>query len=148
MKAKRKAIAIGVAISLVALLGIQPAKAAGNVTLRMTMWSSNAGHLALFNGLAADFIKLNPEVKEIKFESLDFGTYTQTLTTQIAGGKSPDLAWVLEKDAQQFRQNRLLVNVGKQMKRDASYKLNEIAPGALALWRTKEIGRASCRERV
>ena len=58
-------VAVGVAISLVAMLGIQPANAAGDVTLRMTMWSSNAGHLALFNGLAADFIKLNPEVKEI-----------------------------------------------------------------------------------
>jgi len=138
VKAKRQAVAVGVAISLVALLGIQPAQAAGNVTLRMTMWSSNAGHLALFNGLAADFIKQNPEVKEIKLESLDFATYTQTLTTQIAGGKSPDLAWILEKDAQQFRQNRLLVNVGLEMKKNASYKLNEIAPGALSLWQTKD----------
>ena len=136
MKATKKALAAVVAMSLVALFGIQPAKAAGNVTLRMTMWSSNAGHLALFKGLAADFIKQNPDVKEIKFESLDFATYTQTLTTQIAGGKSPDLAWVLEKDAQQFRQNKLLVNVGPQMLSDPDYKANEIAPGALSLWRT------------
>lgn len=138
MKTKERLLAVGVAISLVAMLGVQPAKAAGNVTLRMTMWSSNAGHLALFNGLAADFIKQNPEVKEIKLESLDFATYTQTLTTQIAGGKAPDLAWILEKDAQQFRQNKLLVNVGLEMKRDSAYKLSEIAPGALSLWQTKD----------
>ena len=135
---KFKAVAAGVVFSLLAFVGIQPAKAADGVTLRMTMWSSNAGHLALYNGLAADFIKQNPKVKEIKLESLDFATYTQTLTTQIAGGKSPDLAWILEKDAQQFRQNRLLVNVGSRMKNDPEYKLNEIAPGALSLWRTKD----------
>ena len=121
---KFKAVAAGVVFSLLAFVGIQPAKAADGVTLRMTMWSSNAGHLALYNGLAADFIKQNPQVKEIKLESLDFATYTQTLTTQIAGGKSPDLAWILEKDAQQFRQNRLLVNVGSRMKNDPEYKLN------------------------
>ena len=138
MNKRNKAVAAGVVISLLAFVGVQPAKAAGEVTLRMTMWSSNAGHLALFNGLAADFIKQNPEVKEIKLESLDFATYTQTLTTQIAGGKSPDLAWILEKDAQQFRQNKLLVNVGAQMKSDPAYKLDEIAPGALSLWRTQD----------
>lgn len=138
MNKRFKAVAAGVVVSLLALVGVQPAQAAGEVTLRMTMWSSNAGHLALFNGLAADFIKQNPQVKEIKLESLDFATYTQTLTTQIAGGKSPDLAWILEKDAQQFRQNRLLVNVGAQMKSDPAYKLNEIAPGALSLWRTQD----------
>ena len=88
---KFKAVAAGVVFSLLAFVGIQQAKAADGVTLRMTMWSSNAGHLALYNGLAADFIKQNPQVKEIKLESLDFATYTQTLTTQIAGGKSPIL---------------------------------------------------------
>ena len=110
-------IAAGSAIALVAFIGVQPAKAAanGSITLRMTMWSSNAGHLALFKGLADEYKKTHPEIADIKFESLDFATYTQTLTTQIAGGKAPDLAWILEKDAQQFRRNNLLLNVLPQM---------------------------------
>jgi multiple sugar transport system substrate-binding protein len=133
---KVSSIAATAAIALTALIGIQPAQAAGNISLRVTMWSSNAGHLALFNGLANEYKKTHPEIKEIKFDSLDFATYTQTLTTQIAGGKAPDLAWILEKDAQQFRKNRLLLNVGKEMAREPGYRLDEIAPGAIGLWKT------------
>ena len=139
MKAKYlKSIAAGSAIALVAFIGVQPAQAARNnsITLRMTMWSSNAGHLALFKGIADEYKKTHPEIADIKFESLDFATYTQTLTTQIAGGKAPDLAWVLEKDAQQFRANRLLLNIQPQMEMTPGYKLDEIAPGALRLWKS------------
>ncbi len=138
MKAKYlKTIAAGSAIALVAFIGVQPAKAAanGSITLRMTMWSSNAGHLALFKGIADEYKKTHPEIADIKFESLDFATYTQTLTTQIAGGKAPDLAWILEKDAQQFRKNNLLLNVLPQMESTPGYKVDEIAAGALGLWR-------------
>ena len=139
MKAKYlKTIAAGSAIALVAFIGIQPAQAAkkGSITLRMTMWSANAGHLALFKGIADEYKKTHPEIADIKFESLDFATYTQTLTTQIAGGKSPDLAWILEKDAQQFRANNLLLNVQPQMETTPGYKIDEIAPGALGLWKS------------
>ena len=64
------------------------------INLRMTIWSANEAHLAMFNEIAAGFKQTHPNVT-VTFEPLPFDSYTTTLTTQIAGGNAPDLAWVL-----------------------------------------------------
>ncbi|MEV6104291.1 sugar ABC transporter substrate-binding protein [Streptomyces sp. NPDC051940] len=74
----------------------------GPVSLRMTIWSGAPEHLALLNGIADAYKKSHPEVKSIKFDVLPVEKYTETLTTQIAGGKSPDLAWIFENSAPDF----------------------------------------------
>ncbi|NLP85322.1 sugar ABC transporter substrate-binding protein [Microbacterium sp. CFH 90308] len=68
--------------------------APGSVDLRMTVWTSNEDHLALFDSIAESYAADHPEIGSITFESLPFGDYNTTLTTQIAGGNSPDLAWM------------------------------------------------------
>jgi ABC-type glycerol-3-phosphate transport system substrate-binding protein len=65
-----------------------------DVELRMTVWTSNEDHLALFDSIADAYIADHPEIKSITFESLPFEEYNTTLTTQIAGGNAPDLAWM------------------------------------------------------
>ncbi|GAA2154453.1 MULTISPECIES: ABC transporter substrate-binding protein [Glycomyces] len=65
-----------------------------NVALRMTVWTSNEDHLALFDSIADAYIADHPEIESITFESLPFEEYNTTLTTQIAGGNAPDLAWM------------------------------------------------------
>ncbi|MEE3917727.1 FAD-dependent oxidoreductase [Micromonospora sp. BRA006-A] len=72
------------------------AKDDGPASLRMTVWSANEAHLKLFNEIADEYRKNNPDVAEIKFDPLPFENYTTTLTTQIAGGNAPDLAWIFE----------------------------------------------------
>jgi ABC-type glycerol-3-phosphate transport system substrate-binding protein len=74
--------------------------APGSVDLRMTVWTSNEDHLALFDSIAASYQEDHPEIGSITFESLPFADYNTTLTTQIAGGNAPDLAWMgdLSKD--------------------------------------------------
>jgi ABC-type glycerol-3-phosphate transport system substrate-binding protein len=74
--------------------------APGSVALRMTVWTSNAAQLALFNSIADAYKSGHPEIKSITFDSLPFADYNTTLTTQIAGGNAPDLAWMgdLSKD--------------------------------------------------
>ncbi|MDX3098933.1 sugar ABC transporter substrate-binding protein [Streptomyces sp. ME19-03-3] len=74
----------------------------GPVNLRMTIWSGNTEHLKLLNGIAADYRKTHPEVKSIKFDVLPSDNYATTLTTQIAGGKAPDLAWIQQDSAADF----------------------------------------------
>ena len=66
----------------------------------MTVWTSNEDQLALFDSIAEEYQADHPEIKSITFESLPFADYNTTLTTQIAGGNSPDLAWMgdLSKD--------------------------------------------------
>ncbi|WP_167131379.1 ABC transporter substrate-binding protein [Paramicrobacterium chengjingii] len=62
--------------------------------LRMSVWSSDEAQMALFNSIADEYMEQNPEITSIKFESLPFDDYNTTLTTQVAGGNAPDLAWV------------------------------------------------------
>ena len=81
----------------------------GPVSLRMTVWSSNEAHLKLFNEIAAEYKASNPRITEIKFDPIPFESYTTTLTTQIAGGNGPDLAWVLENSAPDFVDSGALV---------------------------------------
>ena len=71
-----------------------------SVDLRMTVWTSNEDQLALFDSIAEEYKSDHLEIKSITFESLPFADYNTTLTTQIAGGNSPDLAWMgdLSKD--------------------------------------------------
>ncbi|MGY1550257.1 ABC transporter substrate-binding protein [Microbacterium sp. A588] len=66
----------------------------GSVDLRMTVWTANEDHLALLNGIADDYKSANPEIGKISFDSIPFADYETTLTTQIAGGNAPDLAWM------------------------------------------------------
>lgn len=101
------AIALTASIGLVAT-GCAPTSeepvattaAPGSVDLRMTVWTSNEDQLALFDSIAESYQADHPEIGSITFESLPFADYNTTLTTQIAGGNSPDLAWMgdLSKD--------------------------------------------------
>ncbi|WP_350348524.1 sugar ABC transporter substrate-binding protein [Agromyces sp. G08B096] len=101
------ALALATAVGL-AVTGCQsgpseapPTTAApGSVDLRMTVWTSNEDQLALFDSIAESYRADHPEIGTITFESLPFADYNTTLTTQIAGGNAPDLAWMgdLSKD--------------------------------------------------
>ncbi|RMB83875.1 sugar ABC transporter substrate-binding protein [Streptomyces shenzhenensis] len=98
------AVALTTALALTAACGASGDGSgttdATNVKLRMTVWTSNQDQLELFDSIAAAYRAKNPEVSSITFESLPFEDYNTTLTTQIAGGNAPDLAWMgdLSKD--------------------------------------------------
>ncbi|MFJ9381372.1 ABC transporter substrate-binding protein [Streptomyces sp. NPDC101455] len=98
------AVALTTALALTAACGASTdgsgADNATNVKLRMTVWTSNQDQLKLFDTIAAAYRAKHPEVSSITFESLPFDDYNTTLTTQIAGGNAPDLAWMgdLSKD--------------------------------------------------
>lgn len=91
------AVATAAALVLAGCGGSPPAPAAaapGSVDLRMTVWTSNEAQLGLFNDIAKAYSAGHPEIGKITFESLPFAAYNTTLTTQVAGGNSPDLAWM------------------------------------------------------
>lgn len=108
----------------------------GPVSLRMTIWSANEAHLALFNEIAAEYKKSHPNVTDIKFDPLPFESYTTTLTTQIAGNKAPDLAWVLESSAPDFVASGALVPLDATLKKTDGYDFDELAPAATKLWKS------------
>lgn len=128
------------AVALTALLGLtacgggDAGDSEGPVSLRMTTWSANEAHLALFNEIAEAYKKDNPNVTEIKFEPIPFENYTTTLTTQIAGGNPPDLAWIFENSAPDFVSSGALIALDDTLKATDGYAFDELTPAATKLW--------------
>lgn len=104
------------------------------VNLRMTIWSANEAHLAMFNEIAAGFQETHPNVT-VTFEPLPFENYTTTLTTQIAGGNPPDLAWILETTAADFVNSGALAPLSEAFSATEGYELDDVTEQATALWR-------------
>ncbi|MEU4328555.1 ABC transporter substrate-binding protein [Nonomuraea dietziae] len=124
------------ALSLTALLtvtacgGGEAAPAAqGPQPLRMSIWTSNEAHLKLFNEIADEYRKSHPQVGKITFDPIPFENYTTTLTTQIAGGNAPDLAWILENSAPDFVGSGALVPLKSKIE-----NAGELVPAATRLW--------------
>jgi len=124
---KAAALAAGIAIPLAW------SSAASAQDLRMAIWSANEGHLALFNEIAAAYKETHPDVN-VTFDSLAFDGYTTTLTTQIAGGNAPDLAWILETTASDFVESGALAPLKARFEATEGYNLADVTESALALW--------------
>ena len=103
------------------------------VNLRMTIWSANEAHLAMFNEIAAGFKQTHPNVS-VTFEPLPFENYTTTLTTQIAGGNPPDLAWILETTAADFVNSGALAPLTEAFSATEGYDFADVTERATALW--------------
>ncbi|MCR6670175.1 ABC transporter substrate-binding protein [Devosia ginsengisoli] len=103
------------------------------VNLRMTIWSANEAHLATFNEIAEGFKATHPNVT-VSFEPLPFDSYTTTLTTQIAGGNPPDLAWILETTAADFVNSGALAPLTDAFAATEGYDLADVTEQATALW--------------
>jgi multiple sugar transport system substrate-binding protein len=125
-----KAAALAAGISLP--LGF-PALAQDTINLRMAIWSAAPAHLELFNGIAAEYEKTHPNVK-VTFDSLNYDGYTTTLTTQIAGGNAPDLAWIMEIDAKDFVNSGALTPLKATFANTEGYNLPDVTESALSLW--------------
>ncbi|GIG88061.1 ABC transporter substrate-binding protein [Plantactinospora endophytica] len=129
------------AIAVAALLGLTACGSGdggagddGPVTLRMTTWSANEAHVKLFDEIAEEYKKTHPNVTAITFDAIPFENYTTTLTTQIAGGNPPDLAWVLENAAPDFVSSGALLPLDDTLKGTDGYQFDELAPAATKLW--------------
>ncbi|MGV8856515.1 MAG: ABC transporter substrate-binding protein [Devosia sp.] len=103
------------------------------INLRMTIWSANEAHLAMFNEIAAGFKTTHPNVS-VTFEPIPFDSYTTTLTTQIAGGNPPDLAWILEATAADFVNSGALAPLTDAFMTTEGYDMADVSQQATALW--------------
>lgn len=121
-------------LALTACASAGPAEPTEDIDLRMTIWSSNEAHLELFNGIADAYMADHPEIASITFDPLPFDGYTSTITTQIAGGNAPDLAWVLENAAPDFVASGALLPLTETLESVEGYEYDDISPSAAELW--------------
>lgn len=108
---------------------------ADSIDLRMTVWTSADAHLDLFQGIADAYMETHPEISSIKFDPLPFDDYTSTLTTQIAGGSPPDLAWIFDDTAPDFVQSGALVPLNDVLESTDGYEFHDLNEKALELWK-------------
>lgn len=113
-----------------------PEETPSDVELRMTVWTSNEDHLALFDSIAQAYMADHPEVTSITFDPLPFDDYTSTVTTQIAGGNAPDLAWILENAAPDFVASGALLPLNEVLENTEGYEFDDLAPSATELWQS------------
>lgn len=137
------AISAGIAAVALTLTGCSGSPEATTpdepVDLRMTVWTADETQLALFQEIADAYVDENPElVSEITFESIPFADYTTTLTTQLAGGNAPDLAWILESYAPEFVESGALLDVAPTLSETEGYDFDDLLPSSLALWQQDE----------
>jgi multiple sugar transport system substrate-binding protein len=130
MRVRLTAAAPAALLSLVTMLSLTACGGSDsgdtkNISLRMTTWSSNEAHVKLFNEIAAEYKKSHPDIGAITFDALPVDSYTTTLTTQIAGGNAPDLAWLLEGSAPDFVASGALTPLDKVLD-----KPEELTPAA------------------
>ncbi|GAB3161240.1 sugar ABC transporter substrate-binding protein [Micromonospora sonneratiae] len=128
------AAALAGLVGLAACGGGDDAADSGPVTLRMTLWTANEAHLKLFNEIADEYKKTHSNIAEIKFDPLPFDNYTTTLTTQIAGGNAPDLAWIFENSAPDFVSSGALMPLDETLKKTEGYGYDDLSPATLKLW--------------
>jgi multiple sugar transport system substrate-binding protein len=100
----------------------------------MTVWTANETHLSLFKQIAEEYRASHPNVGAITFDPLPLDAYTTTLTTQIAGNKAPDLAWILENSAPDFVSSGALVPLDDTLRKSDGYRYDELVPAATKLW--------------
>lgn len=130
----------GLALASVAAMTLSSCSGGGassgpeDVELRMTVWTSNEDHLALFDSIAEEYMSEHPEVTGITFDPLPFEDYTSTVTTQIAGGSAPDLAWILENAAPDFVDSGALLPLDETLEADPDYGFDDLSESATALW--------------
>lgn len=121
------------ATSLAACSGSQAANG-GDVDLTMAVWSANEDHLALFDEIADSYLAEHDEVDSITFETITNQDYIAGLTTRIAGGNVPDLAWIPEANAPEFIQSGVLASLTDTFSNTDGYDIDDLLPSATELW--------------
>ncbi|MDJ0333886.1 sugar ABC transporter substrate-binding protein [Salinibacterium sp. G-O1] len=122
-------------VGALAACSTEPALPDEPVDLTVALWSANEAHLALFNEIGAAYVEANPDlVSSITFETIPFDAYTSTLTTRIAAGDPPDLAWMFESSAPEFVDAGALVDLTETLSATEGYDFEDLNPSAMKLW--------------
>ncbi|MEU4384886.1 extracellular solute-binding protein [Promicromonospora sp. NPDC023805] len=139
----------GVAIALTGVLALSFSACAGGgssstsgpVDLKMALWSSNEDHLALMQEIGDAYVaEHGDEVASLTFEPVTNPDYIAGLTTQIAGGDIPDLAWIPEASGPEFVDAGILHDVRDTLEGTDGYDLGDILPVALEPWQDDDGG--------
>lgn len=106
----------------------------GKVQLRMITWTSDPGHLQLFNSMAKEFMDNRSDVEDISFESVTTEDLDTILTTQLSSDNPPDLSWLPVERSAQFIDAGALVDLKPTLEEAPGYDYEDFAPSLMERW--------------
>lgn len=110
------------------------ASGADDVDLRMTIWSANPDHVAVFESLGAEFAEQNPRVASVKIESFNLAELDTLVTTQIAAGDAPDVSWLPVESSAEYIKAGALVDLRETIDATEDFDFDDFIPSLLERW--------------
>lgn len=138
--------AILVALSLVAAActsaaptGTTPATAGPdnrtNVELVFAGWAVADGDIGkAYQEFAEAYKKIDKRVSKIEFQQTPFVRYHDVLNVQIAGGRSPDIAWIFTALSPSYISGGQLVDIGPSLAKNKDYNFADMNKTLLEPW--------------
>lgn len=102
----------------------------GPVELRYTLWSGNEAHLALFRGIADDYVREHPNVT-VEYQTIPHGSYLEKITLQASGSDAPDAGWLFERAGTAFIDAGALVDLRGAL---GEWDFDDFSPAIISLW--------------
>jgi multiple sugar transport system substrate-binding protein len=97
------------------------------VTITFSSWVGDSPQMKHF---ASEFHQLHPNIT-VQFQSVSADNSTQKLTTQIAGGTAPDVAFMDSSAVEQFASRGALVNLDGYIAGSKNINMSDYVPGFL-----------------
>lgn len=128
------ALAALTTIGLLAACSSTPAaQAEKEVDLTVSVWSQDEKQLALFQAIADEFAESSPLVASVRFDSIPFDSYNQSLAVRLSGGDAPDLGWVSATQVPEYVDAGVLEDLTEAFK-DPDYDYADVADTAKSGW--------------
>ena len=104
------------------------------VELHMTVWTADPGALAMFDEIGKAFVKQEPAVSAVKFDSITLDQLDTVITTGIQAGDPPDLSWLPVEKSLEYIKNDALVNLEPALKATDGYDFGDLIPQLQEHW--------------
>lgn len=105
-----------------------------DVDLRMTIWSANPDHVAVFESLGEEFAEQNPRVSSVAIESFNLAELDTLVTTQISAGDAPDVSWLPVESSAEYIQSGALVDLRETIDATEGFDFDDLIPSLLERW--------------
>lgn len=133
----RVAGALALAASLTAGLAAcssSAPEAAEDVSLRVIVYTANPDQLALLDRLAEGFMSENPEVTEVKFESIAAADLDTKLTAELQTTDAPDASWMTVVNSRRYIEAGALLDLAPTLKADDAFAYDDLIMPLQAAW--------------
>lgn len=128
------AAALAVALSASACTAAPTDPTADDLELRMTIWSANPDHVAVFEALGEEFAELSPRVSGVAIESFNLAELDTLFTTQIAAGDAPDVSWLPVESSLEYIRAGALVDLREAIDATEDFDFEDFIPSLLDRW--------------